>query len=249
MITLPNLDLDIAPCNYRCAACNHFAPLGHIPLMAPAQITHDLGALVPFLRAEKISVLGGEPTLHPALLEVLAAIRQSGITPKIVVLTNGSRLEHMPEAFWTAFDALYVSLYPDERTQRSLPLARAMQAKYGFELGLIPIEFSKVLSAEVRSPSEMAALYQACPFRVYCRAVYHGYLYQCFPAHVLPEHILGLPATVDGLRLDETLTEAKLHTYLNQPGPLESCARCAYRREFIAWHETENWLRDSTETL
>lgn len=249
MIHTPYLDLDVAPCNYTCVACNHFAPWGGLSWMSLETLRQDLARLRPLIRADKITLLGGEPTLHPGLLDLLRVTRAAGIARQVGVTTNGSRLHLMPDDFWGLVDVLYISAYP-KAVGGNIELARRRQQRYGFELGVVPVAFSRVLTAQPLSPAAAQVNYDRCPFRGYCRAIYHGYFYQCFAAHAIPGRFMDLAPAVDGLKIDADLTEDRMQAYLNQPTPLNACRRCSYRKQFIPWREAESeaeWVRESTE--
>jgi len=77
-------------CNYGCKFC--FARFEDIP--RARRLPRERALLVPNLLAdagaEKITFVGGEPTLCPWLVELIAAAKTAGLTTCLV--TNGSRL-------------------------------------------------------------------------------------------------------------------------------------------------------------
>lgn len=77
-------------CNYGCKFC--FARFEDIP--RARTLPKEKGLLVPNLLAdagaEKLTFVGGEPTLCPWLIELIAAAKTAGLTTCLV--TNGSRL-------------------------------------------------------------------------------------------------------------------------------------------------------------
>jgi pyruvate formate lyase activating enzyme len=77
-------------CNFRCPYCHNHDLIGDpdrfetIPLPA---VLNRLGAFGPWL--DGVCVTGGEPTLHPTLPRLLAALKEIGLAVKLD--TNGSR--------------------------------------------------------------------------------------------------------------------------------------------------------------
>ena len=248
MITLENLDADIANCNFRCAACNHAAPFAHIPMMRPEELACDLGVLGKFLHANRFTLIGGEPTLSPFLLSLMDVVRSSNIADTLQVSTNGSLLHLMPESFWGKIDRLQVSVYPrsigDNRA-----LAEAKAAQYHFTLLQPSTPFHKCLVAQPRSDADALANYRNCCYRTECWSVFHGYLYRCPAGPKIPGRWMGLPATIDGIALDDDLTEEKLLAFINRQAPAHACYLCDYQKSYIEWHECsdeETWKQDST---
>ena len=75
-------------CNARCAYCL----TKDAPRMKPFdEIRNDLDALMKLRRLQSVMISGGEPTLHPALLEVVRLCAARGL--KVILLTNGILLD------------------------------------------------------------------------------------------------------------------------------------------------------------
>ena len=94
--------------------------------------------------------------------------------------------------------------------------------------------------------------YAACWFKTFCRVLDRGFFYRCCTTSHIPPLILGLARGTDGLRVDESLTEASLAAYLEQPLPPASCAVCCgmgtESTRPIPWREVEEpraWLEAS----
>lgn len=75
-------------CNIYCRGCYRMnGKAGHKSL---EQIKEEINILKHMRNADNISIAGGEPLLHPDILEIIAYIR--GLKMKPMVLTNGVRL-------------------------------------------------------------------------------------------------------------------------------------------------------------
>ncbi len=74
-------------CNIYCLGCYRQQIAGHRPL---EQLKEDVLFLKRWRNVYNISIAGGEPTLHPNLVDIVAFIRQQGI--EALVLTNGHGL-------------------------------------------------------------------------------------------------------------------------------------------------------------
>lgn len=107
------------PCNMRCKFCfatfkdvkGTILPKGHLPKEKAIELVRHL---VDF-GFEKITFVGGEPTLCPWLTELMATAKQGGLTTMLV--TNGSRLSEnflSENAKWLDWIALSIDSLNDE---------------------------------------------------------------------------------------------------------------------------------------
>jgi hypothetical protein len=77
-------------CNTYCRGCYRINGMqGHKPL---EQIKEEITMLKEWRNCDNISIAGGEPLIHPDILEVLAHIKSLKMKP--LILTNGIRLEN-----------------------------------------------------------------------------------------------------------------------------------------------------------
>lgn len=71
-------------CDIRCAACYN---LNRTHVKTAAEIRAEIDLALSLRNLAMITLLGGEPTLHPALAEIAAYVKSKGVTCQI--LTNG----------------------------------------------------------------------------------------------------------------------------------------------------------------
>ena len=74
-------------CNIYCRGCYRRNMTGHKPL---EQIKEELRFFKEWRNCDNISIAGGEPLIHPDILDILAYIRELGMKP--LILTNGVKL-------------------------------------------------------------------------------------------------------------------------------------------------------------
>ncbi len=74
-------------CNIYCRGCYRRNLTGHKPL---EQIKEELRFFKEWRNCDNISIAGGEPLIHPDILEIVAYIRELGMKP--LILTNGVKL-------------------------------------------------------------------------------------------------------------------------------------------------------------
>lgn len=91
-------------CNLNCKGCDHFSPLASERYMSLGEYERDVRRLSDLFdkRAEYITLLGGEPLLHPEIANFLQLTKVYFPTTELRVATNGILLASMNDCFWNA---------------------------------------------------------------------------------------------------------------------------------------------------
>lgn len=227
-------------CNLRCHACCSLSPYLPRWFIDPADLDRDLrlarGAIAP----QFLKLVGGEPSLHPALDECLEIARNSAIAPVVSVTTNGFLLPRASARFWQLVQALTVSLYPQPRLPgETIALIEKRAAEHN-----IPINWKRqneFVQMDVTGPHDTAVtreIYEECWLRRRCHMVSHGRFYTCTrPPHFDTFHGPGFGYRDDGLILDaEPNMAQRIKTYLQRPEPLKACSICRGGNAPVAPH-------------
>jgi MoaA/NifB/PqqE/SkfB family radical SAM enzyme len=74
-------------CNIHCPGCYRQKIVGHRPL---EKLKEDILFLKQWRNVYNISIAGGEPILHPDIIEIVSFIKQNGMKP--LILSNGHAL-------------------------------------------------------------------------------------------------------------------------------------------------------------
>lgn len=240
-------------CQLKCVGCNHYTPLRKSSEKAdPEQIGRDLTALGKVARTAIWAALGGEPLLHPQLVDILDTVRATGTADMIEVWSNGLLLRKQGPRFWRAFDKLVVSVYPDQHSDDDLRWMFRTAKEHGRQIEFKDARgdgyFRTLLYERLATEAEARAIYQSCWYRTYCHVVDAGVFYRCCTSPFVAPLILGLPKGTDGIPLDG-LTEERLATFLHQPQPPAACYRCAgHAGPPIKWKEAasrDTWLAET----
>lgn len=105
-------------CNLNCAGCYHFSPLSEENYLTIDSFIKDLRQLNKLLRSnlKELYLMGGEPLLHPNLIDFITNARNISKKIKIYLVTNGILLENQPKSFFDACKncdiSIAISLYP-----------------------------------------------------------------------------------------------------------------------------------------
>src|SRR5262245_61756118 len=129
-----------AHCNLSCYGCDHASPIHEEAYLSVEELAKDLAALAPVYHVFEFQLTGGEPLLHPKLVEIVDTIRASGIADKITVISNGELLHQTPEAQWSNIEKFGVSIYPGVKRKLTREDMEALADRYGLLLWYKPTD-------------------------------------------------------------------------------------------------------------
>lgn len=90
-------------CNLNCKGCSSCSPLSEPWYLDSKEIERDLTRLRQLnIDIHNITVLGGEPLLHPRITTIMDSINHVYPQARIGIITNGLLLLQMNDLFWKA---------------------------------------------------------------------------------------------------------------------------------------------------
>ena len=98
MIEIPNLEFHAAhACNLYCAQCSHYSNFHAGGLVSVDEASANFAPWRGRLAPKQIAILGGEPTLNPDLIQVIAIARSAFPNSSGLFVTNGFFLDRHPD--------------------------------------------------------------------------------------------------------------------------------------------------------
>lgn len=218
-------------CNLTCAECCSLSPLLPPRITSPAELADDLALAARVLAPRVFKLVGGEPLLHPEIVELVRVARAAKIAPRVSLTTNGLLLPRMPDALWDELDGLTISRYPTPALDPGLVAEVELKAaRSNVRLNWKQQDAFVTMSLPRRRDDgdpETAAVWSRCWLRERCHLLAGGRFYTCTrPVHL--QTLLG-PAhdlSGDGLPLAGQTPDGLLE-YLRREPPLAACAHCA----------------------
>ena len=211
--------------------------------MSLQEIERDLTALKPLLRLRHVAVVGGEPTLHPQLLDVLRLLKRIRLDEQTMLVTNGSRLKHFSDDLWREIEKIRLSVYP--RLAKDVPdFLEEKRHEFGFEAEVI---YGDEFFLQMDTVPDGSSFHD-CPWKTDCYTVHKGHFFLCPQSTFMPRTLMGLPEFSDGLPLDG-ITEEILLAFMQRKEPLNACRNCRSYTKKSPWSETrgrEQWIKAST---
>lgn len=236
MLERPSVEYNLTDhCNLSCTACARGSPLLDEKLSSVEQFAEELRAVAGALHCDEMRIGGGEPLLHPRLLDFLRVARESGVADEVVLLTNGVLLHQAPEELWQLIDGMWLSLYPGVRIRIPIAECERLAQKHAVKLSVRRAdEFAHILLNQRNEDEEAVGLiYRTCKAarEWSCHTVHDGRFYKCSTAPFTGERIRRLGGRFeenarDFVRLDQPSLPQALVSYLADERPLAACAFC-----------------------
>ena len=224
-------------CNLACRECSHLSPYLRAHALPLTTFIRDVNRLAEVYRVRRFRFVGGEPLLNREICDFVRAVRDSGVTEEIEVVSNGTLLGAISEELLQAIDSLALSLYPRSQPEAAL-LERTRERcdQAGVKLRIDQIDrFRKMQpSAPIEDPRLVADVFRSCLIAHSwgCQTFYDGQFYLCSrPIYTdsyrsrMSEPEFGLRAK-DGIALHEPKLLERLRCYLESQEPLVSCKLC-----------------------
>jgi organic radical activating enzyme len=222
-------------CNLSCRSCSHLSPVLPKSFVDPNVVSRDLTMLSRSYHTKVVRLLGGEPLLHPDLPAVLEAVRGSSVSDSIAVVTNGLLLPRLEADFWSAVDAVEVSVYPKRALSPALRercVAQAARHRVALRFRVCN-EFQESYSEVGTDDAELVRrIYTTCnvAHRWRCHNVVDGWFYRCPQSHYIPRvlHCQDNESQhADGIRIDDHPSFlTRLLNYLESPVVPSACSNC-----------------------
>jgi len=221
-------------CNLRCRSCTHLSPVLPKHFVDPGALSCDLTTLAGSYHANVLKILGGEPLLHPDLLAVLMAARESQVAEKLEIWTNGLLLPRMGPRVWEAVDSVRISLYPGRSLkQHQLEMCVDLARRHNVSIRYKHYQAFQESYSEpgTDDPQLVKKIYTTCnsAHRWRCHTVANGWFFKCAQGYMIPRGMsLGPEATYrNGIQIDDSPGfRDRLLSYLTSPEPLPSCRNC-----------------------
>jgi cyclic pyranopterin phosphate synthase len=224
-------------CNLACRECSHLSPYLRKNAIPFEIFARDLQQVASVVRVRRFRFVGGEPLLNKDILQFIAAVRDSGIAPKIEVVSNGVLVPRAPDALFQAIDLLSLSIYPGAPCAPQV--MRAIESRCRQHDVTLKVDFiDRFRRMQVREPIAderlVQKIFNSCLMAHTwdCQTFYDGRFYLCSRPIYSDSFIekLGLERQEfrarDGVSLHEPGLHARLQAYLTSSKPLRSCRYC-----------------------
>ncbi|OOO00119.1 MAG: hypothetical protein ATN35_09055 [Epulopiscium sp. Nele67-Bin004] len=175
----------VGHCNLNYKGCGHFSPTADKYFYCIDEAKRDLQSLSNILEGQlkKLRIMGGEPLLHPNVVDILRFAREVFPQTNVVLITNGTLLLKQEVEFWNALKdnniELFITKYPINFDYDAVEY-KASQ----YNINLIFDTRGQVIKTLLKFPLDIEGKQNAALSYSKCKAVncvnlFEGKLYQC----------------------------------------------------------------------
>lgn len=176
-------------CNLNCVHCDHFSPISEKKFADPEEFRLSLEKLRELFGEDikAIKLLGGEPLLHPRLIDFIRYARKYFPKVELIVITNGLLLKNntsLMEIFHKYDVFLHVTTYPISLDYEAIDsLAKRFGIKYRRYID-IPVKDTSYIKHMMRQPFNLSGTepdynFACCYHFNNCLTLKDGKIYTC----------------------------------------------------------------------
>lgn len=223
-------------CNLKCFGCSQSSPYLDTHFADIKTFKKSLETLSKYLRPNKITILGGEPTLHPEIDSIVKIARESEMFNEIHITTNGIKLMTMSTLFWEYIDAIAISKYPSNSVFLDYKIDEINDAchRHQVKLQIRDMQnFNRIILTEENSNKEVVKeIYHKCIYKFYCHTLSDNKIFRCSPVVNIEKYQKKLghesfDNTQDYLKIEDSdHFKMDLFNYLDSKLPLKGCHFC-----------------------
>lgn len=174
-------------CNLNCQGCDHFSNIAEKRFVSLTDIEKDTQRMAALLdgRLPRMGIMGGEPLLHPDLLDILSISRDCFPNTLIQLVTNGLLLLRQSQEFWDCCRQSQIEIvttkYPINQDYNAMEeMAKAQGVSFRFYGSTGEIQKTSYKNPlDVSGTADFQKNYQLCYLKDNCNLLMEGYFYPC----------------------------------------------------------------------
>ncbi|UQZ90395.1 radical SAM protein [Deltaproteobacteria bacterium Smac51] len=242
-------------CNLNCIGCDHFSPVAEEGFTDVDKYERDLIRLSELFGDDvsSITLVGGEPLMHPQLIEFIKRSRRHFPKTGLGLFTNGILLTRMPAQFWEACRdekvVIIITNYPIKIDNDKI---RQLTGEYGIQLDYSWENKLKTMHKLVLDPEGKGDVdynFKKCYRSNSCIFLQDGRLYTCTvapTAHHLNKHFdqkLEM-SEKDSIDIYQAQSANEILEFLRRPIPF--CRYCDMHTKIkgITWKQSDKKLTE-----
>lgn len=222
-------------CSLKCFGCSQGSPYLKEHFSDYKVFEKSLQILKKYLRPQKITILGGEPLLHPDIDSIIRIAKESKMFKEIHITTNGTNIRKMSCNFWRDMDVLIISKYPANSAYINGIIDEVEKEcrLHDVKLEIRDMKNFKhiVLSEENKNSENVEKIFSRCIYKFYCHTVSDDKIFRCSPVVNFSKpngkKVFAQYEWSDYLKIEESSHfRDDLVNYLNSNKPLMGCHFC-----------------------
>jgi organic radical activating enzyme len=230
VIKIAGLDYIITTCcNLKCKLCDHGSGVIKPEHFNLDDIKKDFAQIKKVLEIREIKILGGEPTTHPLLEEILMWAKELRIASQITLFTNGVIFK--PE-FLKNINCLKLSRYPGVNVNFSYIKEQCLKNNVLYQDYCTEIHRQTLSKVKCIDKEYLKWTIKQCYVRgtKECYTIKSGFLYKCSVAPNIPGYLIefGISDNFENDRISiySEDFDKSFFSYDNEDFQMNSCKYC-----------------------
>jgi MoaA/NifB/PqqE/SkfB family radical SAM enzyme len=226
-------------CNLNCKYCCTFSPITEQTFVDVQTLSLDLHNLSKITNGEVDDIVlgGGEPLLHPKLIEIMDVVRKYFTYGEIIIITNGVLLNKQPNEFWDACRKNRINIrithYPiklDFESLKNKAENEAVSLEYwGASSNSAPIKSMWKRPFDLNGTQDLEHSWKYCSEANNCIRIKDGKIYPCATIYSVRHFNKYFDTSMvvsknDVLALDNVRNLNEILTFISTPLPF--CRYC-----------------------
>lgn len=244
-------------CNLCCAGCDHFSAIAEPEFADIEEFKRDFARLSKLFngQAQEIHLLGGEPLLHPDIVQFIQTARICFPDAVIYITTNGILLQQMKDVFWVACHDNKIVIQPTKYPiNLNYTALETLAAEHGVEYRYFgntgtTIKTLDKYPLDLMGSQDARRSFRLCHRANKCIYLQHGKLYTCTVAptirHLNKRFGLNLiESSEDYIDIYSAKSAQEILEFLACPIPF--CKYCMPEKikRGIEWHQSNGILSE-----
>jgi len=228
-------------CTFRCKNCTTYSEYAKPKFSQISSYENDVKKISEVLRVNKFELYGGEPLLHPQLVDYILIAKKHNLSKTVSVVTNGQLLPKQSDEFYSVVDNIVVSFYSKSHVDYDpiFDMLFDKKEKYGFSLDIKEQTlFTKYHLLYKQDDEATKYAFKKCWAKDRfnedgCHTLSEGYYYKCSKPISQERFLKDAKMEIehdflkeDGVYLHDDNLEERLSAYIGSNEPLKSCSYC-----------------------
>ncbi|WP_372519744.1 radical SAM protein [Candidatus Ruminimicrobiellum ovillum] len=229
-------------CNLKCNGCTHFSNISE-PKFSDARILHfHLGRLNEiFGKIDKVRLLGGEPLLHPDIINILNISRDALPYSEIELITNGLLLDKMPEEFFRTLHKNKISVEVSNYMpiQNKIKQIQEMLSLFKIKHSITPMVMAFTANLNPKGTNDRENTFKNCRHKI-CTILKDDCIYICPICAYIDKYNKYFNKNIPlpkGINIHSNSAKQILE-YLKKS--VETCKYCTNDSNYINWTCSNN---------
>jgi MoaA/NifB/PqqE/SkfB family radical SAM enzyme len=248
-------------CNINCAGCDHFSNIAKKEFVNIKSFEKDLNRLAELTNknVNTIILLGGEPLLHPEVIQLIELTgKYFNRTTRICLYTNGILLSEQPPEFWKCAKenglVINISHYPIKlniNKIKELSVQYSVTVGYGGEVNYfreIAPKYMYKKYYDLTGKGDITENFNLCSLANNCITLKNGRLYPCSNAahseHFFNKFGFLKKCAKDSINIHKADNAEELINFVSKPIPF--CRFCGKTERNVEWKQSTGEISEYT---